>query len=131
MERMKAKDIPSVKLEILKVQSYHCLLCRLDLRKIKSSNVCLDHCHKTGYVRGVLCRNCNGILGKVENLATRAKKDLSHDVWLEYVVAYLKATSKAPAHDYIHPTFKTEVEKRTLRNKKAKSRRIINGKAST
>lgn len=123
MERMKTKDIPAVKKEILRAQGYKCLLCNIDMRRIESRNICLDHCHKSGFVRGVLCRNCNGVLGKIENLATRAKKDLTHITWLGNAVEFLKDTSKAPAYDYIHPTHKTEAEKRALRNKRARQRR--------
>lgn len=130
MEKMKTKDIPRVKAEIIKEQGYQCLLCRMDLRKVEARNVCLDHCHKSGYVRGVLCRNCNGILGKVENLATRAKKDITHLSWLENAVSFLQSHSKAPVYPYIHPTHKTENEKRVLRNKKARDRRP-NAKSKT
>lgn len=123
MVKMKTKDIPIVKAEILKEQGYRCLLCLIDLRKVEARNVCLDHCHKTGYVRGVLCRNCNGVLGKIENLATRAKKDLTHTQWLFNAVEFLNGNSQAPAYPHIHPSHKTEAEKRALRNKRARARR--------
>lgn len=128
MQKLKASEIPKLRQEILVKQNYRCMLCQIDMRRIKSSNICCDHCHKTGYIRGVLCRNCNGILGKVENLATRAKKDLTHDRWLEHAVEYIKSAAKAPLYNHIHPTFKTEAEKRNLRNKRAKARRALNGK---
>jgi len=121
--KMKTKDIPAVKAEILKAQGYRCLLCTIDLRLVESRNVCLDHCHKTGFVRGVLCRNCNGILGKLENLATRAKKDIHQLVWLDNALAFLRKHTGRPVYDYIHPTHKTELEKRELRNKRARARR--------
>jgi len=121
--RLKQKDLPEIKKDILREQGYRCLLCRVDLRKVDSRNICCDHCHKSGYVRGVLCRNCNGILGKVENLATRAKKDITHLSWLENAVSFLQSHSKAPVYPYIHPSHKTEAQKRALRNKRAKARR--------
>lgn len=27
-------------------------------------NLCIDHCHKTGIIRGILCNQCNSALGK-------------------------------------------------------------------
>ena len=123
MEKLKTKDIPVVKKEILSNQGYACMLCKVDMRKVESRNVCLDHCHRTGYIRGVLCRNCNGVLGRLESLATRAKKGLTHITWLENAVRFLRETSRAPAYEYIHPTFKSPTEKRVLANKRARIRR--------
>lgn len=47
----------------------HCSVCDRPLTK-----VCIDHDHKTGRVRGVLCNNCNTALGLVgDNTATLSK----------------------------------------------------------
>lgn len=53
----------------------------LELRKITNCNICnieifgktqhIDHCHTTGRIRGVLCNNCNGLLGMVEKITQR------------------------------------------------------------
>lgn len=44
----------------------------------------IDHCHKTGHVRGLLCHLCNVRLGAYENLVdaigdTRIKDYLNHE----------------------------------------------------
>jgi len=35
-----------------------CAICR-----DKHPKLCIDHCHKTGVVRGLLCQNCNSAIG--------------------------------------------------------------------
>lgn len=40
----------------------NCHICNLDLSKTRA---CIDHDHKTGLVRGILCSNCNAGLGKL------------------------------------------------------------------
>lgn len=53
---------------ILKNQNNCCAIC-----KTKSSgtsnkqNFCVDHCHKTGTIRGLLCDNCNKVLGIIKD----------------------------------------------------------------
>ena len=55
--------------EMLKEQDYKCKICRKhETRKSSKSDetlrLCIDHCHKTGIVRGLLCHDCNTSLGK-------------------------------------------------------------------
>ena len=48
-------------LQISKKQKGKCLIC-----KKKTKRLCIDHNHKTGKVRGLLCQNCNAALGMVD-----------------------------------------------------------------
>ena len=42
-----------------------CYICRRATGKTRKLSV--DHDHKTGYVRGLLCRPCNGMLGHLRD----------------------------------------------------------------
>jgi len=91
---------------------------------VESKDICLDHCHVTGCIRGVLCRNCNGIEGKVFNLARRAKRDGTVDWWVQRLLEYWQKYIAAPSGIY-HPTHKTDDDKRLDRNAKARKRRAV------
>jgi hypothetical protein len=39
--------------------NYQCAACH------STDNLCIDHCHQTGQVRGVLCNTCNLTLGRL------------------------------------------------------------------
>jgi len=41
---------------------------------LENSEMCIDHCHKTGRIRGVLCRFCNALEGILTNRAERVEK---------------------------------------------------------
>lgn len=59
-------------------QNNACSICLIDLLSLKR-RPCIDHCHKTGKVRGLLCDGCNKAIGlfrdSVENII-RAKEYL-------------------------------------------------------
>lgn len=50
--------------KMLEAQDGVCLLCKKP--KIKN-RLCIDHSHKTGEIRGLLCNYCNFLVGCVEN----------------------------------------------------------------
>lgn len=65
--------------EMLKNQNNICAICKKPETVIwKSRNeikpLCIDHCHKTGKVRGLLCAKCNAAIGQfkdsIESLAS-------------------------------------------------------------
>lgn len=37
------------------------------------TRLCIDHCHTTGRVRGILCTSCNTFLGRIENNSSLLK----------------------------------------------------------
>lgn len=71
--------------DMLNKQNNCCAICRkpetaINYRDGKVRNLSVDHCHKTGKVRKLLCSNCNRVLGFVkENIST-----------LESFILYLK-----------------------------------------
>lgn len=117
--RLKPKDIPLVREQLAIKQGGLCALCSVDLSGLMA---CLDHDHATGRIRAVLCQNCNGIEGKIHNLCRRARRDRTVDQFLQSILAYWQAHRDAPS-DLLHPTYRTEDEKRLRRNKKARLRR--------
>lgn len=51
---------------VFKLRNQHnCDICSIE---ISGKTHHIDHCHKTGKIRGVLCNNCNGLLGMVEKI---------------------------------------------------------------
>ena len=121
MRRMTKSEIQPIRLNQWVKQGKICPLC---LNEISRENTVLDHDHDTGECRAVLHRGCNALLGKLEN--GRAINGLTNEQdwvnWLSNVAGYIK--------DYkmkvLHPTHKTEEEKRLLKNKRAVKRRRLN-----
>lgn len=51
-------------LSLLESQGGVCAICKLPALGRGGRNAfCVDHCHKTGSVRGILCSNCNSAIG--------------------------------------------------------------------
>lgn len=47
----------------LKKQNNFCKICNKSLLNLDSKKIHVDHDHKTGRVRGILCHKCNSLLG--------------------------------------------------------------------
>lgn len=50
---------------LLSSQGYRCAICRTSLEAYR--HTCVDHNHKTGAVRGILCRPCNSGIGQLRD----------------------------------------------------------------
>ena len=73
---------------MLKKQGGKCAICGKP-QKDESRNFAIDHCHKTGIIRGILCNFCN----------SRLLKHLGDDIprakgLVEYLQKWINAVSK-------------------------------------
>jgi hypothetical protein len=66
--------------KLLISQNNECAICKIDENEIKhgrNTYFAVDHCHKTGKVRGLLCYKCNSVLGfvndSIDNLGNAIK----------------------------------------------------------
>lgn len=58
--------------DLLKKQKNKCGICKKEESFVnchtgKIIALALDHCHKTGQIRGILCRNCNLMIGNAKD----------------------------------------------------------------
>ena len=82
--------------------------CPLILRK--TSDWVVDHCHKSGMVRGVVSRVGNSLLGKIENFAyRRCQVSQSH---LPAVLRAIADYVEQEQLDVLHPVGLTQLSKR-------------------
>lgn len=52
--------------QLLINQNYSCKICFKNKEELEEA-LCVDHCHTTGKVRGLLCHSCNMGLGKFKD----------------------------------------------------------------
>lgn len=57
-------------------QNNKCAIC--EVRGVKGKKLGVDHCHKTGKIRGLLCDRCNLVLGKINDDVMVAKKIIKY-----------------------------------------------------
>lgn len=62
----------------LKTQGHRCGICRCKLESSRYTKFAVDHCHKTGAVRGLLCTQCNTALGLFKESPRRLESALRY-----------------------------------------------------
>jgi hypothetical protein len=104
--RLKTSEIRDWRIRQLGTQDYTCALCE-DL--IDPDEAVLDHCHKTGFIRKVLHRGCNSLLGKIENAMPRSRVDVNR---LKNIAGNLIEYITTQHTEVFHPTYKTPEERK-------------------
>ena len=60
---------------MLENQDYKCAICG---NKQRNKRLSVDHCHKTGNVRGLLCGHCNSVLGNARDDIVILKRSIRY-----------------------------------------------------
>lgn len=65
---------------MLERQGHKCFTCGcgVDSPRVKQKNFCVDHDHKTGKVRKILCDSCNLILGNANDSISLLEKCIKY-----------------------------------------------------
>jgi hypothetical protein len=121
MRKLKMTQVAGVREDFASAQGHRCGICR---QVTSAAQQVLDHDHQTGICRGMLCRNCNGLEGKIYNLCNRGKRQFDVPWFLDRVKSWWD-THDRPARedDLVYPTHKTADEKRIATNTKARKKR--------
>lgn len=107
------------------MQHGQCPLCERQM----SEDTVVDHDHKSGMVRAVLCRWCNAMLGKLENWSGRIGQGIDPRQFLMNSAKYLLHHDANPS-GVIYPTHKTPAEKKQATLERARKARVAKRKAA-
>ena len=120
-------QVRAVTMKLLKEQGGLCPVCAkpisLAQRSTSGDGPALDHDHRTGHIRGVLHRSCNGGIGKAESIVGRWITGSMQDEQaiiqdMQRMVNYLLQ----PNTDLIYYAHKSEEEAKLAQN--AKRRKV-------
>lgn len=111
--KIKQSEVAKVRDELLAMQEGVCPLCNTD---IQPGQATLDHNHEkttesAGAVRDVLCRNCNGIEGRIRNLVIRGRRGMPFQDYLKRISEYWTRHS-VNQHGLIHYKHKEPKKKK-------------------
>jgi hypothetical protein len=61
-------------------KSWKCPICEVDKIREFKNDICLDHNHETGSIRGYICGSCNASIGKFHEKIDRLERAIK---WLK------------------------------------------------
>lgn len=120
MQRLKTTEVSIVRDRLAVQQGGRCALCQLPLTK-----PVLDHDHTSGAVRATLHNGCNALLGKVENNYKRYGV-INLAAFANGLASYLQRHLTNQT-GLLHPTYRTDDEKKQKRNAAARAKRAAKG----
>ena len=103
-QKLSQSQISKYRDDLLKAQNGLCPICG----ELIDGDAVLDHDHKSGHVRGVLHRSCNGLEGKIANWVKSFGKNLNMS---ELLGSLLEYQSRDNSRNPLHPLHKTEIDK--------------------
>ena len=59
--------------EMVESQNGRCAICKTDVNQF-DKGFCVDHCHDTGKIRGLLCTSCNMGIGNLKDSAVLLRR---------------------------------------------------------
>lgn len=96
------KDVARVRDKLKKEQNSIDPITRLE---IPDKQAVLDHCHDSQFVRAVLHRQTNAVLGKIENLWTRYLSWWFTGTLPDFLRGCADYIEKEHPKEYLHPSF--------------------------
>lgn len=115
--RIKATEIKEYRDKMYYEQKGICMLCGL---KMTPKESVLDHCHRTGAIRGVLHTSCNGAEGRIQGAIFRSRAgNLPKDL-VDFVKRLSVYWSKDYSKNVLHPKHLIPEEKELKRMQKYK-----------
>jgi len=63
---------------LVQSQNNQCAICHVDFKELERKRIHIDHCHDTGKVRGILCHQCNIMIGFSRNDVNILKKAIKY-----------------------------------------------------
>lgn len=115
-------NLPNIKKELIRRQLGKCPITGRDLRAMSTTNVVVDHDHKTGVIRAALPRAINGLEGKLVQQCLRwggCKSKGEVIQMLRGMAEYLEA-HRTPQTEWLHPDHLTPAEQRAKHNQRAR-----------
>lgn len=116
--RLLSREKPEWREKLCDSQGNICPICGL---AVEATTGALDHCHRTGFVRGTLHMGCNALLGKCENNYKRMGISMEQLEGISpRIASFLKADYSGNPY---HCDHRTSEEKRLSRNERARKSR--------
>lgn len=115
-------DVKKVREKLLKEQGHKDLLTGL---KLEPKDAVCDHSHKNQYVRGILHRQSNAVLGKIENLWTRYLSYWYKGTLQEFLRKTADYLDREIDTRYLHPGFIKRLEVEFNKLNEANKREVL------